>query len=63
MARGMNMGILSLLLVVLFVLGGLGAFAIFLARRAARFTAPVTAHESETSHEALVDSLSQPLTK
>lgn len=63
MARGMNMGILSLLLVVLFVLAGLGAFAIFLARRAARFAAPVGEGDAEASREALVDSLSQPLTK
>jgi len=40
MARGMNMGILSLLLVVLFVLSGIAAFGIFLARRAARFAQP-----------------------
>ena len=37
MARAMNMGIFSLLVVVLFVLGGIGAFAIFLMRRAAQF--------------------------
>ena len=37
MARGMNMGIFALLLVVLFVLSGIAAFGIFLMRRAARF--------------------------
>ena len=37
MAHGMNMGIFTLLLVVGFVLSGIGAFAIYLARRAARF--------------------------
>lgn len=35
LAQGMNMGILTLLLVVLFVLSGCGAFFIYLARRAA----------------------------
>ena len=40
MARAMNMGILALLLVVLFVLGGIAACGIFLARRAVRFAQP-----------------------
>jgi hypothetical protein len=42
MARGMTMGILALLAVVMFVLGGIAAFGIFLVRRAAKFnqTAP-----------------------
>lgn len=43
MARGMNFGILTLLIVVLATLGGLAAFFIYLARRAAavaRNTAP-----------------------
>ena len=44
MAKGMNMGIFALLVVVVFVLSGIGAFAIFLARRAARF-----AHETSGS--------------
>ena len=39
MAKGMNMGIFSLLIVVTFVLGGFAAFGIFLVRRAARFAA------------------------
>ena len=39
MARGMNMGIFTLLLVVLSVLTGLASFGVFLARRSARFSA------------------------
>ena len=39
LARGMNMGIFALLIVVLSVLAGLASFFIFLARRAARFGA------------------------
>ena len=39
-AVSMNMGILSLLVVVLFVLGAFAAFFVFIARRAARFPAP-----------------------
>jgi hypothetical protein len=35
LADGMNWGIFSLLAVVVFVLGGIASFAIFLARRAA----------------------------
>ena len=35
LARAMNWGILSLLAVVIFVLGGIAAFFIYLARRAA----------------------------
>ena len=35
LAHGMNMGILSLLLVVVFVLGGIASFFVYLARRAA----------------------------
>jgi hypothetical protein len=35
MAKGMNMGIFSLLAVVVFVLGLLGAFFVFVARRSA----------------------------
>jgi hypothetical protein len=35
LARGMNWGILSLLLVVLMVLGGIGSFFVYVARRTA----------------------------
>ena len=35
LAHGMNMGILSLLLFVVFVLGGIASFFVYLARRAA----------------------------
>jgi|KBSSwiStaDraftv2_1062776.scaffolds.fasta_scaffold328214_2 hypothetical protein len=49
MARGMTMGILALLAVVMFVLGGIAAFGIFLVRRAAKFNqAPGPA--TTTSH-------------
>ena len=37
LARGMNMGIFALLFVVVSVLAGLASFAVFLARRSARF--------------------------
>jgi hypothetical protein len=52
MARGMNMGILALLVVVSFVLSGFAAFAIFLARRAARFAAQAGSSESLPSPPA-----------
>lgn len=38
LARGMNWGILSLLAVVIFVLGGIATFFIYLAKRAAATT-------------------------
>ena len=41
LAEGMNMGILSLLLVVMFVLGGIAAFFIYLARKSATTAAAV----------------------
>jgi len=55
MARGMNMGIFALLIVITSVLAGLASFFIFLARRAARVgalpgpsaSAPSTAEISE----------------
>ncbi len=40
MARGMNLGIFALLVVIVSVLVGLASFAIFLARRAARYPLP-----------------------
>ena len=40
MAQGMNMGIFALLIVVGGVLTGFACFAVFLARRAARFPLP-----------------------
>jgi hypothetical protein len=36
MAQGMNMGIFTLLIVIMLVLGGIAAFAVFLAVRSAR---------------------------
>jgi len=46
LAHGMNMGILSLLIVVVFVLGAFAAFFVYLARRAA--SSPPTVGSSET---------------
>ena len=43
MAKGMNWGIFSLLLVVVSVLGGIAAFFIYLARRSATTSAAVSA--------------------
>ena len=43
MAKGMNWGIFSLLLVVVSVLGGIAAFFIFLARKAASVSPAVSA--------------------
>ena len=56
MARGMNMGIFALLIVIMSVLAGLTSFFIFLARRAARVgvlpvgsaSAPSTAEPSSS---------------
>ena len=70
MAKGMNMGIFALLFVVVIVLSGIGAFGIFLMRRAARFpmlpeTEAVVAHSSDVRSEtevispALRESISQ----
>ena len=49
MAKGMNMGIFALLAVVVFVLSGIGAFAIFLARRAARFASEAAGSPASAS--------------
>ena len=46
LARGMSFGILSLLVVVVFVLGSIGAFFIYLARRAASMAGPDNAAET-----------------
>jgi maltodextrin utilization protein YvdJ len=43
MAKGMNMGILSLLGVVVFVLSGIAAFFIYLAKRSSMAGASVVA--------------------
>jgi hypothetical protein len=43
LAEGMNMGIFSLLLVVLLVLSGVAAFFIYLARRASTLAGPKVA--------------------
>lgn len=51
MAQGLNMGIFSLLAVVLFVLGGFTALIIFLARRAAAYAAQ-NPQLSETTNQS-----------
>jgi hypothetical protein len=51
MAQGLNMGIFSLLAVVLFVLGGFVALIIFLARRGAAYAAQNT-QLSETTNQS-----------
>ncbi len=50
MAKGMNFGILSLLIVVLGVLGGVASFFVYLARRSASM--PPEAADSSVSLEA-----------
>jgi len=51
MAQGMNMGILSLLIVVGFVLSLFGAFFVFLVRRSGRAPMPGRApHDSSAHH-------------
>ena len=69
MARGMNMGIFALLIVIVSVLAGIASFAVFLARRAAQFPAqsatPVDVSEAAPSAESdaeahSVESISQP---
>ena len=50
LAQGMNMGIFSLLGVVVCVLGGIAAFFIHLARRAANSPAPLNDQPLETTN-------------
>jgi hypothetical protein len=57
MAQGMNMGIFALLAVIGSVLIGVASFAIFLARRAARFAVP---QPSAASDAELAASAAQP---
>ena len=65
MARGMTMGILALLGVVMFVLGGIAAFGIFLVRRAAKFNQASAADASAmpAAEAAAVESLISEPTK
>ena len=71
MAQGMNMGILALLIVVGSVLAGFAAFAVFLARRAARFPLPsgsgasgTVGNEVESDTEADAETqLAQPISQ
>jgi hypothetical protein len=58
MAQGMNMGIFALLVVIGSVLIGVASFAIFLARRAARFPLPQT---SAATNSAPVAPPAQPI--
>ena len=60
MAQGMNMGIFALLAVIGTVLIGVASFAIFLARRAARFAAP---QPSAASDAELAGPAAQPTTQ
>jgi hypothetical protein len=61
MARGMNMGIFALLLVVLFVLSGIAAFGIFLMRRAARFASePFPVADTVVQPASVPDASSSP---
>lgn len=46
LAQGMNMGILSLLVVVVFVLGGVAAFFVYLAKKSAQSAASTVANTS-----------------
>ena len=48
MARGMNMGIFTLLVFVFVVLSGVATFAVFLARRSAKFQAASVADHPST---------------
>ena len=59
MARGMNMGIFALLIVIMSVLAGLTSFFIFLARRAARVGALSSASASAPSTAELSERISQ----
>lgn len=52
MAHGMNVGILSLLAVIVTVLSMLAGFFIFLAKRSARVTAPAPDEVGETTTRA-----------
>lgn len=49
LARGMNAGIFSLLVVVVFVLGGCAAFFVYLAKRSAMIASSSTAVPAEPS--------------
>lgn len=60
MAQGMNMGIFALLAVIGSVLIGVASFAIFLARRAARFAVP---QPSAASDAELATPAAQPTTQ
>ena len=48
LAEGMNMGIFSLLVVVLFVLGGVASFFVYLARRSAMLAQATPAPSQST---------------
>ena len=52
LAEGMNMGILTLLAVVLFVLGGFAAFFVYLARRASGTSARSATPSSQSAIES-----------
>jgi hypothetical protein len=61
MARGMNWGIFSLLGVIVLVLGGVAAFFVYLARRAASLAAePVRLDPGEPSDAGNTDAFGFP---
>ncbi|HKS37291.1 MAG TPA: hypothetical protein VJW76_08890 [Verrucomicrobiae bacterium] len=55
LARGMNWGIFSLLLVVVMVLGGIASFFVYLGRRSANLAAASAGHTIELSAPARPD--------
>jgi hypothetical protein len=57
MAKGMNMGIFTLLVFVFVVLSGVATFAVFLARRSAQFQASSTGAHAPSE---LASSVAQP---
>jgi len=61
MARGMNMGIMTLLVVIMSVLVGIAVFFIYILRRAARLAREQQAGADATNFDgALSQTLSQP---
>jgi len=56
LAKGMNWGILSLLVLVVFVLGGISAFFIYLAKRAA-----TTSGDKTTTKTAAMPETAKPI--
>ena len=55
LARGMNWGIFSLLLIVVMVLGGIASFFVYLGRRSANLAAASEGYTIESSASARAD--------